>query len=160
MTTPLLKRRLNPFLIASTILVLSLLAGLSVMWQGQLSNLQGEKKNIKSELEQKEQRLANLQAEKSNLSEKLQTTGSSLDQLRSDYSSLETERDQLKKEVSNLEDEVDQKESTITDLENETDSLEENLTEVRTDFRTVCSNDGNNLTDSAETACDIHFNLD
>jgi len=39
MKTPVLKRRLNPFLLATTVLVLSLLAGLSVMYQGQLSDI-------------------------------------------------------------------------------------------------------------------------
>ncbi|MFB6207943.1 MAG: hypothetical protein ABEJ69_01190, partial [Candidatus Nanohaloarchaea archaeon] len=73
METPLLKRRLNPFLLISTVLVLSLLAGMSVVYQSQLHDLVSSKKDLSQELQQKNQRIAELEARNSNLSSRLST---------------------------------------------------------------------------------------
>jgi len=72
MKTPVLKRRLNPFLLATTVLVLSLLAGLSVMYQGQLSDILSDKKSIQQQLDDRNQEVSNLESENSDLTQQIQ----------------------------------------------------------------------------------------
>lgn len=112
MKTPLLKRHLNPFLLVSTVLILSLLAGLSVLYQGQLNNVVTEKKELNQTLQDKNQRITRLQQEKSNLSTSLADTESDLKRYIDLYETEKDQRKTLEGEVSDLEEKVEDLEET------------------------------------------------
>ena len=152
--TPLLKRRLNPFLLASTVLVLSLLAGLSVMYQGQLSDLVGDKKSLNEEIEQKTQEIAELENETSRLSTQLETAQSDRGQLQNQLTDREAQIDSLNTQIAD-------KNQEISGLEDERDSLETELAEAESNASTfydelevVCQAPDENLTDLGDEFCD------
>lgn len=146
MSTPLLKRRLNPFLLASTVLVLSLLAGLSVMYQGQLSQLVDTRSDLSSELEQKNQRLSKLQEENSELRSSLRNINTRLNQ-----SIRESEN--LQRKVNNLESENSELETRIENLSAEVGNLSETVDEVNESLEYVCEVNDNNLTEESQEHC-------
>ncbi len=108
MKTPMLKRRLNPFLLISTVLILSLLAGLSVLYQGQLDNVVSQKEDLSEELQEKNERIAELQQETTNLTMELEDTESELDRYVDLYESENERREELQQEVDFLEGELGQ----------------------------------------------------
>jgi len=155
MKTPVLKRRLNPFLLATTVLVLSLLAGLSVMYQGQLSDILSDKKNLQQQLEDREQEVSNLKAENANLSQQVQEKDNRINDLASESSNLESEVSSLESDVSTLETELSQKEKRILELENKTEDFEF----LNGSMSTICTDDGNNLTEDSRDLCDSWENI-
>lgn len=104
----MLKRHLNPFLLVSVVLILSLLAGLSVLYQGQLNNLVTDKKELSQELNQKNQQITQLKQQKSNLSTKLESTESDLQRYIELYKSEEKQRKSLQDRVEDLEQQVEE----------------------------------------------------
>lgn len=159
MKTPMLKRRLNPFLLASTVLVLSLLAGLAVTWQGQLSELVSEKKNLSTELEEKNSRIEKLEAEKSNLTEKSSTLAETVSQLKGLNSQLNATIKEKEAKIISLENIIDDKEQDIKDLNETNEELRDNLSAMEVAFLDTCSEekDAGNFTETAETNCDEYF---
>lgn len=155
----MLKRRLNPFLLASTVLVLSLLAGLAVLWQGQLSELVSDKKNLSTEIEEKNQKISSLQAEKSNLSEETSTLKDAVKQLKGLNSQLNATIKERDAKISSLESIVDDKDEEIEGLEDTNEELRENVSDIEEDFLTVCKaeEDSGNITDIGSTFCDRQF---
>lgn len=107
MKTPLLKRHLNPFLLVSTVLILSLLAGLSVLYQGQLDTMVSERQQLSQELQDKNQRIAQLKQEKSNLSTSLGDTESDLERYIDLYKTEKNKRETLENDVSELETQIE-----------------------------------------------------
>lgn len=83
MEAPLLKRRLNPFLLISTVVVLSLLAGLSVLYQSELNDLVTERKNLSATLEDRNQKINELETEVDNLTDRRSELNQSLVNLQS-----------------------------------------------------------------------------
>lgn len=159
MNSPMLKRRLNPFLLASTVLVLSLLAGLAVTWQGQLSELVNEKKNLSTEIQDKNQKIDELQSEVSNLTDESSTLQETVDQLKSLNSELNATIRQKEAKIVSLETTIDEKETTISNLESTNQDLEENISDTRDGFLTVCvaEEESGNITDTSEDLCAEHF---
>ncbi|MFB6147759.1 MAG: hypothetical protein ABEJ66_02635 [Candidatus Nanohaloarchaea archaeon] len=108
MDAPMLKRRLNPFLLVSTVLILSLLAGLSVFYQGQLNNLVTSKKELKQELQSKERRIQQLERKNANLSRRLRQKEDRITNLKSLLSSKRKQVQNLMKKVNNLQDRIEE----------------------------------------------------
>lgn len=146
MKAPLLKRRLNPFLLASIVLILSLLAGLSVLYQGKLSDLVSDNRNLTEELQDRKDRINSLEADKSNLSSKLETTEEDLDRYITLYNQEKDKRETLNQKVSTLEDERD-------GLEDKIDSLEATVTEINTTLGDICDLSYENLTSLGQNGC-------
>lgn len=139
MEAPMLKRRLNPFLLVSTVLILSLLAGLSVLYQGQLDNVVSDKKSLKQELQDKNNQIKQLKAEKSDLSQKLGEKSGSLSELRKLYEST-------KEKLNSTSDELEE-------VKSERDMWKSHAEDLNTSLEFTCI-DSNNLTDTAEDQCE------
>lgn len=154
MDTPVLKRRLNPFLLATTVLVLSLLAGLSVMYQGQLSDILSDKNSLQDQLEEKNQQVSNLQAENSNLSQKIQEKDNRISNLASESSNLESEVESLESDVSTLETELSEREEEILRLEDENEDLNITVSRLNLSIGQICENDYTNMTEDSQDECD------
>ena len=147
MESPMLKRRLNPFLLATTILVLSLLAGLSVMYSGVIEDKVEQTNQLNSTLDQKNQEISELQAENSNLTQELEQEESRAD-------SLATESSNLESEINSLEEDIDQLESEKSDLEIEVEGLENTTEDLNMSISIICADDENNLTETSQDQCD------
>ena len=147
MNTPVLKRRLNPFLLATTVLVLSLLAGLSVMYQGQLSDILSDKNSLQQQLEERNQEVSNLQAENSNLSQQIQEKDNRISNLASESSNLESEVESLESDVSTLETELSEREEEILQLEDRNTNLTVDLAAMNETLRDICSSENNTIND-------------
>jgi len=145
MNNPVLKRRLNPFLLATTVLVLSLLAGLSVMYQGQLSDILSDKKSLEQNLEDKNQKLSDLRAENANLTQELEQKESRISSLSSESSSLESE-------VKTLEEEVEGLEYDNSVLEKEIDETEKTLEDMNESLGDICSMHRENISENTYTS--------
>ena len=154
MKTPVLKRRLNPFLLATTVLVLSLLAGLSVMYQGQLSDILSDKKSLEDTLEDRNQKVSNLQAENANLSQQIQEKNNRINSLASESSQLESEVSALESDVNTLEVQISEKDQEILELENEKDNITRTLALINESFENVCEDDYVNMTEDSQDECD------
>lgn len=143
MRAPLLKRRLNPFLLATTVLILSLLAALSVLYQGQLSELLSEKQDLSDNLEQKNREISVLKAENSNLSQELQ------DRER-DIETYLNENEALNSQINNLNSTIDRLKGDVEELEQENLELNESLQDVNSTLGIICGEESNNITDGDE----------
>ncbi len=130
MKNPVLKRRLNPFLLATTVLVLSLLAGLSVMYQGQLSDILSDKQGLQENLEETRQEVSRLKAENANLTQEIERKERQINNLSSESSSLESEVGSLRSEVETLESENSNLQDEVIDFENKTEGLNQSLEDV------------------------------
>ncbi len=151
MKAPMLKRRLNPFLLAATVLVLSLLAGLSVMYQGQLSNVLSDKKELQQELDQKNQRIASLQQENANLSKDLRIARSDQQQTQKLLDNAEQDIRSLNSTIEELRGDIDEQEDRIATLNTRINELQLNITDLRL---TV-----NDLNGSIAELCEADFDL-
>lgn len=112
MAQPLLKRRLNPLLLISTVAALSLLAGVAVVSQDQIS----EKQDVVSTLRDNNTRLAteiNRQdARISNLSIKLRQYEGDLGELRAEKQNLSDTVDEKNDRINTLESQLSEAEQT------------------------------------------------
>jgi len=153
MSKTLLKRRLNPFLIASTILVLSLLAGLSVMWQGQLQNVNEEKGALEGTIEEKNQRIAELENRTSDLQNETSTLRGELDRYTGLYEEADSERESLENEISDLESDIEDKENEISGLESDIDNLEDTITSINASLYEICTDTNTTLSEDSEDEC-------
>ncbi|MCJ7479150.1 MAG: hypothetical protein MUP63_03155 [Candidatus Nanohaloarchaeota archaeon QJJ-7] len=157
-----LRRRLNPFLLISTVAVLTILAGLSVTYQDVLSEKVSDNQQLEQELEDKNSRISTLEGRVSNLTGSLsrarQDLAATVNETRRQENLIEElqgEVSSLEDEVSTLEDTVAEKESTIGDLEDEVDTLEVEISNRESNLETICGDvPAENMTDDAEDACD------
>jgi len=147
MKAPMLKRRLNPFLLASTVLILSLLAGLSVLYQGQLKQTVSQNKNLTQKLQDQNDRIQSLQAENTNITEKLSNKKDSLSTLQRLYNGLKKDRDSLKSEVSKLQGKKNALETNLTDARQQIQSINQTLDDV-------CSLAWDNMTSLGRDQCE------
>lgn len=147
----LLKRQLNPFLLISTVLVLALLAGLSVVYQSQLSDLVSNRNTLQDELNQKENTIEELRA---NLTQ-LQDRTSNLNSTLAETNALIQEERRLRREkearIQSLESRVSNLSSTV-EIQNVTISnLESNLSDTRQDWKSM-NNTLDDICDSAQNS--------
>lgn len=142
MRRPMLKRQLNPFLLISIVAVLSLLAALSVVYQGQLNDLLTDNEDLSQELEEEQALVNQLESENTNLTQQLRDAQSDLEQTQQLYENEESRREDLESEVDDLENRVEQLEEYEEQAENLNKSLE-----------ATCM-DNNNLTDWPQNECE------
>ena len=152
----LLKRKLNPFLLVTTVMVLAILAGLTVMYQQELGDLVGTKDNLTTELQDTE---AELEQARENISE-LRNTRESLNSEISNLSTtLENVRESKNSEISNLEgtledvrDERDNWRQQYEQSSNESDELRNERDELLFSLELVCGdlNESKNSYDRCE----------
>ena len=135
----MLKRRLNPFLLATIVLVLSILAALSVLWQGNLTQLQTEKNNLSESLNQSQQRITELEAENNNLSQRI-------DRLEGDIQTYTDESELLRSRINNLNSTVDTLEEENEDLEQEN----QELSGINGTLGSICINENNTIENGQE----------
>ena len=154
METPVLKRRLNPFLLASTVLVLSLLAGLSVMYQGQLSDILQEKKDLNSTLDEKNARISTLEGRISNLTNETAQLETDLQDYVSRTENLEGTVDSLNEQINNLEDDKEELNLEIEELEKQNKDLDSQVVELNGTLQWICEDSDNNLTEDSEESCE------
>lgn len=157
MDAPLLKRRLNPFLLISTVVVLSLLAGLSVLYQSELNELVTDRKNLSSTLEEKNSRIDSLEGQIENLSGRSTELNESVENLRTDLADRITSLEQKNATIENLRETVAENNETIESLRQSNEMLNSTVNSMRLDFGTLCENDANNLTQSSEDKCEEYF---
>lgn len=146
MRTPMLKRRLNPFLLASIVLVLSLLAGLSVLYQGTLNEEIDEKKNLQEKINQQNSTITGLRQEKSRLQNSLSKVEDNLDNKTFQIQNLETE-------VSNLESTISELQTDIEQLNTQIDGLQSDVSNLNSSLEYICSVSWDNMTDGSRDEC-------
>jgi len=145
METPMLKRRLNPFLLATTILVLSILASLSVLYQGQLSNILQEKNDIRETLEERNQKIQEMESKNENLSEKVSSQKEDIQTYIDDNKLLESQIDSLNSTLQSLE-------SQLKKVKDERDGAQDKLESINGTLQLICSNE-NNTVEGGEAKC-------
>lgn len=157
MEAPLLKRRLNPFLLISTVVVLSLLAGLSVLYQSELNDLVTDRKNLSSTLEEKNSRIASLESQVNNLSSRSSDLNQSVENLKTSLSEKINLLEQKNSTVERLRESVAGNNETIEALRQENQELNNTVNDMRLDFGTLCAEESNNLTTTSQETCDEYF---
>ncbi len=157
-----LRRRLNPFLLISTVVVLTILAGLSVTYQDVLSEKVSTNQELRQTVEEKNDRISVLEDRNTNLTTELATA-------RQDLSATINETQRQEAEIEDLEDTVAARESTIDslettiadknatidDLRSTIDTKEDTINNLLDLLDTICTEtpDGN-MTSDANDACD------
>lgn len=142
MRRPMLKRQLNPFLLISIVAVLSLLAALSVVYQGQLNDLLTDNQDLSQELEEEQELVSQLESENQNLTQQLRDTRSDLEETQQLYQNEQGKREDLESRVDNLQTRV----SNLEEFEEQAENLNESLE--------VTCLDNNNLTAFAQSECE------
>lgn len=138
----LLKRKLNPFLLVTTVMVLAILAGLTVVYQQELGDLVGTKDNLTTELQDTE---AKLEQARENITE-LRNTRETLNSEISNLSTtLENVRESKNSEISGLE-------STLEDVRDERDNWREQYEEASNESEQL-RNERDELLFSLELVC-------
>lgn len=112
MEPPMLRRRLNPFLLISTVLILSLLAGLTVIYQDTLANVEDRKQDLKDQVNQTEQEIKQLEADKRNLTRQIRDKEDEISRLDSLLDSKEQEVQQLSQRITTLENQLENADTT------------------------------------------------
>lgn len=146
----MLKRRLNPFLVAATVLILALLAGLSVLYQGQLSDVLSEKKDLNEKLDRKNEEISELKQQKSNLTEELSNREQDIDAYVSENQELKNQISSLESDISELESEKSDLEDQISDLDSEIDDLEVDISSINDTLEDICDFENNTVRDGDE----------
>lgn len=138
----LLKRKLNPFLLVTTVMVLAILAGVSVMYQQELGDLVGTTDNLttelqdtEAELEQARENITRLRGTKENLEgevDNLTTTlGNVRDSKNEEISGLESDLEEARNARDNWKEQYQE-------ASNESDNLREERDELLYSLELVC----------------------
>lgn len=127
----LLKRRLNPFLLLTTVVGLSLLVGLSIVFQTQFEDIAGDRAYLQTEIEQLNSEIESLEQNNTQLSEQNH-------QLRKRTSELENQISEIESQESGLEDEVSRLENQTSQLQKERNNLREERDDVISDLDVIC----------------------
>lgn len=146
----MLKRRLNPFLIAITILVLSLLAGLSVMYSGVIEDKVEKTKDLNETIKQKNQEISRLKAAKANLSQELNNKEGDVNRWTSIARERKQEISDLNDKISDLEDEKSGLKSEVDRLENVSFQTNLTLADMNSTLEDICDADNNTVSGGDE----------
>lgn len=110
MSQPILKRRLNPLLLISTVAALALLAGVSVIAQDQIAKAQQNVSQTAEELKEAEDRIQELSLDNKNMSVRLNSLNHSLTETESELEQARQELENKTEEVENLQNQLDSQE--------------------------------------------------
>lgn len=125
----MLKRRLNPVLLVSTVAALSLLAGLSVIAQDQINERQDR-------VQQLEQQRSNLNQSVNRLESQLNNETVRNTQLKQNNSRLQNLREQLEGNLSERDNEIDNLSDQLEDAKARIPDV--NVTELNASLEEVC----------------------
>ena len=129
MAESILKRRINPFLLISTVVALSLLAGLAVISQDQINERQDKVQQLEEDKEKLNQTV-------NRLNSTIQNKTIKNTQIKQNNSRLQYLKDQLENNLSEKEDEIDNLSDQLEDVKNQEPEI--NLTELNSSFNQVC----------------------
>ena len=129
MAQPILKRRLNPFLLISTVVALSLLAGVAVISQDQISQKQNQISNLQNDNSRLEKQVNSLNSEIGNETVQIQTKNDNLTRMQNKVQELQSNLSTKKEEIQKLQNQVEQNQRS-----NQSNALEE----MNTSLQTVC----------------------
>lgn len=156
-----LRRRLNPFLLISTVVVLAILAGLSVTYQDVLSDKVSTNQELRETLDDRNARISTLEAENANLTAELglteQDLASTINETarqEREIQGLESSVSSLEASVSSLETTVSQQEENITSLQAEVDEQSLTIDNLEANLSIICETPNENLTAEADDLCD------
>ena len=141
----MLKRQLNPFLLVTTVLVLSLLAGLSVIYQDQLNTVLSDNQELQDEIDDKSDEINSLEEDRSNLEDDLSDTEDDLQNFIDESESLESEVDSLETEIDSLETDLSVLEQEKENISEEKEEIEIDLAGLNSTLRDICENSNNEI---------------
>jgi len=125
----MLKRRLNPVLLVSTVAALSLLAGLSVISQDQINERQDR-------VQQLEEQRSNLNQSVNRLESQLNNETVKNTRLKQNNSRLQNLKEQLEKNLSEKNNEIDNLSNRLEEARSKIPDV--NVTGLNSSFRDVC----------------------
>ncbi|MDY6770064.1 MAG: hypothetical protein SVU88_03760 [Candidatus Nanohaloarchaea archaeon] len=157
-----LRRRLNPFLLVSTVVVLAILAGLSVTYQDVLSEKVSTNKQLRQTVQEKQARISTLENRTANLStalaaarQDLAVTVNETQRQEQLIAGLRETVTSLNSTVQSLQATVASQKTTISDLEAEVEAQETELAALKDNLTVICGDVPEaNMTDAAADACD------
>ncbi len=142
----LLKRRLNPFLLVTTVIVLALLAGLSIIYQTQFDDIVSDKQSMQEELYQERAAAGELE--------------NKTDAQNQEISNLENRTEELEEEAEEAQMSSEERDDTVESLQGQIENLEGELGEVRDERDTldlqmtnICED--NQKSETAEEECSV-----
>lgn len=157
-----LKRKLNPFLLITTVMVLAILAGASVIYQQELVELVGTRENLSTQLENTEAELKQAKNNISDLRDTKEKLNIEISALEKDLENLRTSTDQkissLESNLSEVKSERDTYKDDLDETQTTLENVRENRDDIRFDFELVCGE--SNLTETAEERCENYFAID
>lgn len=130
MAQPILKRRLNPFLLISTVAALSLLAGVSVLYQDQINTRTNKIQELNQTAQNLNSSFLEKKAELENRSIKLREYENEISQLKTQKQALNTTIQQKNQEIGDLEDQLEESQQNT--------QAEQKLEEMNASLQTVC----------------------
>jgi septal ring factor EnvC (AmiA/AmiB activator) len=127
----LLKRRLNPFLLLTTVLGLSLLVGLSIVFQTQFEDIAGDREELQAEIEGLNSKINALEQNNTRLVEQNS-------RLENETSELEKQINSIESQESDLESEVERLNNRTEQLQQERNRLREERDDMQRSIRDIC----------------------
>ncbi len=131
MAQPILKRKLNPLLLISTVAALALLAGVSVIAQDRISNISSNLNEAKQNSSELQKKVKSLQLGKKNKS-------NDIDDLEDQVKSLRSEKNNLTEKIERKDEKIQELENQETDLSGLEDSGRDKLREINKSLEEVC----------------------
>lgn len=108
MAQPILKRRLNPLLLISTVAALSFLAGVSVIAQDQISQANQNASETQEKLAEARTEVKHLTKEKRKLSDQIKSLNNTISSLNSELEEKKGKIENKTEKISELEEKVDE----------------------------------------------------
>jgi len=146
----MLKRRLNPVLLVSTLAALSLLAGLSVISQDQINERQDKVQQLEQDKNSLNQTVNRLNSEINNKSVKITQLNQNNTRLRNEKINLEKNLSERNEEKQKLSQRVGTLSENLQDAKSKIPEL--NVTELNNSIQEICEVDWNESIDEQEDA--------
>jgi septal ring factor EnvC (AmiA/AmiB activator) len=121
MAQPILKRRLNPLLLISTVAALSLLAGVAVLSQDQISKAQQNVSETMSELKSAETEESRLRAEIANLTNRTRSMNEEISTLKGQLNNTKQQLENKTDRINTLESQLDEQRRAL----NQSDTIQD-----------------------------------
>jgi chromosome segregation ATPase len=131
MAQPILKRRLNPLLLISTVAALSLLAGVAVLAQDQMADVQQERSNVEQQLQDALSEAERLRAEIGNKTARIRQMNGNISQLSEKLNRTESELENKTERINELESQLDEQRQAL--------NQSETIQEMNESFSFVCA---------------------
>jgi septal ring factor EnvC (AmiA/AmiB activator) len=134
MAQPILKRRLNPFLLISTVAALSLLAGVAVISQDRIAAVQEEKNNWQEKFNERNNTIQRLSLENENKSRQITALEQNISETTQELNTARSELQNKTERIENLEAQLDQQ-SQQSSFDQ---SARETIRELNSSIQIIC----------------------